>query len=189
VRRTDIRAGVIKIAGSDGGLSSRDRRVFEAAAIAHGRTGAPILTHCEHGTGAMEQVRFLADRGVAPAHVALSHVDKLVDRDLHRELLATGATAEYDGSFRWPPGEPNGTLQLIAWMIEDGLADRVVLGMDAARRRYYRVFGGTPGLTWLLDGFSAALIAAGVDGTTRQLLFVDNPARLFAFAEPRPTHP
>lgn len=186
VRRTAFRAGVIKVAGSDGGLSTRDERVFEAAAIAHGRTGVPILTHCEHGTGALEQVRFLTDRGVDPGHVALSHVDKIVDRGLHRELLATGAYGEYDGSFRWPKGEPNGTVTLIGWMAEDGLADRIVLGMDAARRRYYRVFGGKPGLTWLLDGFTEALDAAGVDADLRHRFFVDNPARLFAFREPAP---
>ena len=182
VRRSAFRAGVIKVAGSDGGLSPRDRRVFAAAAIAHARTGAPVLTHCEHGSGALEQVRFLVDHGVPADHVALSHVDKVVDRGLHRELLSTGAYGEYDQSFRWPAGEPNRTAQLITWMTEDGLADRIVLGMDAARRRYYRVFGGSPGLTWLLDGFTALLAAAGVDDEVRHRLFVDNPARLYAFA-------
>ena len=62
VRRTAHRAGVIKIAGSDGGPSERDRRVFAAAAEAHRRTGVPILTHCEDGTGALEQVRLLDGR-------------------------------------------------------------------------------------------------------------------------------
>ena len=37
-----------------------DRPTFEAAAAAHRRTGAPILTHCEGGTGALEQVRAAA---------------------------------------------------------------------------------------------------------------------------------
>ncbi|MEO5885167.1 MAG: aryldialkylphosphatase [Candidatus Limnocylindrales bacterium] len=179
VRRTAFRAGVIKVAGSDGGLSPRDERVFAAAAIAHVRTGAPILTHCEHGSGALEQVRFLVDRGVDPGHIVLSHVDKLVDRGLHRELLATGAFAEYDGAFRWGD-RPNGTLQLLEWMAEDGLIDRVVLGMDAARRGYYAVYGGSPGLTYLLDGFSAAMETCGLDAAVRHQLFVDNPARLFS---------
>jgi phosphotriesterase-related protein len=181
VRRTQFRAGVIKVAGSEGGLSPRDRRVFEAAAIAHRRTGAPILTHCEHGTGALEQVQVLGDLGVAPEHIVLSHVDKVVDRGYHRELLSTGAVGEYDGSFRWGDA-PNGTVQLIGQMAEDGLADRIVVGMDAARRRYYRVHGGGPGLVWLLDGFVALLDAAGLDATVRQRLFVTNPARAFAFA-------
>ncbi len=181
VRRTTHRAGVLKVAGSADGLSPRDERVFAAAAGAHARTGVPILTHCERGTGALEQVRFLADRGVPPEHVVLSHVDKVVDRGLHRELLSTGAAAEYDGSFRWGDA-PNGTLQLLEWMVEDGLADRIVLGMDAARRGYYTVYGGTPGLTWLLDGFSAAMDERGIDTAARRGFFVENPARIFAFA-------
>ena len=50
---------------------STDRPAFEAAAIAHARTGVPILTHCENGTGALEQVELLAAGGVAPtAHRA-----------------------------------------------------------------------------------------------------------------------
>ena len=63
--RTPHRAGVIKVAVASGGLSARDRRVFEAAAAAHRRSGAPILTHCDAGTGAIEQVRLLVDAGVA----------------------------------------------------------------------------------------------------------------------------
>jgi predicted metal-dependent phosphotriesterase family hydrolase len=183
VNRTDHRAGVIKIAGSEGGPSSRDRRVFEAAAEANRRTGAPILTHCEAGTGALQQVGLLADLGVALDHVALSHVDKVVDRGYHRELLSSGAFAEYDGSFRWGD-RPNGTLQLIEWMTEDGFDDRIVLGMDAARQGYYHVYGGQPGLTWLLDGFTRLLDDAGINAAVRNRMFVANPAVVFAFAEP-----
>jgi phosphotriesterase-related protein len=182
VARSSHRAGVIKVAGSDGGLSPRDERVFEAAAITHVRTGVPILTHCEHGTGAPEQVRFLVDRGVDPGHLVLSHVDKVVDRGLHRELAAAGAVLEYDGSFRWKDGEPNGTLQLLEWMAEDGLAGHVVLGMDAARQGYYAVYGGRPGLTWLLDGFTTLMETRGLDAGIRRRWFVENPARVFAFA-------
>lgn len=181
VRRTTFRAGVVKVAGSEGGLSARDLRVFEAAAETHRRTGVPILTHCEHGKGALEQVRVLRDHGVAARHIVLSHVDRVVDRGYHRELLGTGAYGEYDGSFRWQD-EPNGTLQLIRWMVEDGHGERIVLGMDAARRRYYRVHGGGPGLVWLLDGFTRILADGGVDESVRHRLFVTNPARAFTFA-------
>jgi 5-phospho-D-xylono-1,4-lactonase len=181
VRRTSHRAGVIKVAGSDGGPSDRDRRVFEAAAAAHRETGVPILTHCEGGTGALEQIATLSGFGVPPSRVVLSHVDKVVDRHYHRELIATGAIAEYDGSFRWGAAE-NGTLVLLDWLAEDGLLDRVVLGMDAARRGYLSVYGGRPGLTWLLDAFSAMLDERGIGPDRRRQLFVENPARAFAFA-------
>jgi len=182
VRRTPHRAGVIKVAGSLDGPSERDRKVFEAAATAHLRTGVPILTHCEAGTGALEQVELLTALGVDPSHITLSHVDKVVDRAYHRELLAAGVNLEYDQSFR-SADEPNATAALIAAMIDDGYGDRIVLGMDAARRGYYRVYGGSPGMTWLLDGFTELLEASGVGADARRRLFVDNPARAFAFAE------
>jgi phosphotriesterase-related protein len=182
VRRTPHRAGVIKVAGSMGGPSARDRMVFEAAALAHARTGVPILTHCELGTGGLEQIELLADLGVDPSHVILSHVDKVVDRGYHRALLEAGAYVEYDQSFRWNDA-PNSTAELIAWMVEDDHADLIVLGMDAAKRRYYHVFGGGPGLGWLLAGFTVELESAGIDAAIRHRLFVDNPARAFAFAE------
>jgi phosphotriesterase-related protein len=162
-------------------LSERDVKVFAAAALAHLRTGAPILTHCERGTGGLEQVQALGDGGVALGHVALSHVDKVLDRGYHRELAATGVALEYDGSFRWGDAD-NGTLQLLEWMAEDDLLDHVVLGMDAARQGYYAVYGGEPGLTWLLDGFAGLMEARGLGADVRRRLFVDNPARVFAFA-------
>ncbi len=181
VRRTEHRAGVIKVAGSEHELTPRDQRVFAAAAIAHGRTGAPILTHCEHGTAALEQVRLLADDGVRVEHIVLSHVDKVVDRGYHRELLATGAVAEYDQAFRWGD-RPNGTLTLLEWILEDGFGGQVVLGMDAARQRYYRGYGGAPGFTFLIGPFAAAMAERGIGDDARRRLYVDNPARAFAFA-------
>lgn len=189
VRRTEHRAGVIKIAGSQGGPSPRDLRVFEAAAATHLATGVPILTHCEGGTGAIEQLRALTDLGVPPSHVALSHVDKIVDRGYHRDLLASGVFVEYDGSFRWGEAE-NGTLQLLEWALEEGHIGGILLGMDAARQGYYHAYGGSPGLTWLLDGFAELMRARGLDAAIQHTLFVDNPARAFAFASPdRPAPP
>jgi 5-phospho-D-xylono-1,4-lactonase len=182
VRRTAVRAGVVKIAGSDRGPSDRDLPAFAAAAAAHRRTGAPILTHCEAGTGGLEQVRHLTDAEVPAGRISLSHVDKVVDRGYHRELLATGAFAVYDQTFRWGDAD-NGTLRLLEWAVEDGHAGQIMLGMDAARQGYYRAFGGRPGLAFLLREFSDELQSRGIGPEIRHALFVDNPARAFAFAE------
>ena len=46
----------------------------------------------------------------------------------------------------------------------------------------YAVYGGAPGLTWLLDGFSAAMEERGLGADARRRLFVEEPARVFAFA-------
>lgn len=187
VERTAYRAGVIKISGSPT-LTERERRVFEAAAIAHGRTGCPILTHCTGGLGALEQVRFLAGHGVDPRHVTLSHTDKVVERGYHREILATGSFVEYDEGFRWKAGLDNGTLTILAWMLEDDHGDQLMLGMDAARQGYWTTYGGSPGWTFLLGPFADSMRAHGIDDGAQHAIFVANPARAYAFADgPRAT--
>ena len=182
VRRTTVRAGIVKVAGSHGGPSDRDRPILRAAAAAHLRTGVPVHTHCEAGTGALEQIRLLIEAGVPAGHISVSHVDKVVDRGYHRELLSTGAFAVYDQGFRWGERE-NGTLRLLESAVAEGLVGQVMLGMDAARQGYYRAFGGTPGLDWLLRGFSDEMEGCGLGPEIRHRLFIDNPARAFAFAE------
>ena len=167
-------------AGPRSGPGSSRSAVAKAAT--HQRTGVPVHTHCEAGTGALEQVRVLVDAGAPAPRISLSHVDKVVDRGYHRDLLGTGAFAVYDQAFRWRDRD-NGTLQLLEWMAEDGLLGQVMLGMDAARQGYYAAFGGQPGLPFLLGEFSAAMEARGLDASIRRRLFVDNPSRAFAFAE------
>jgi len=182
VKRTAHRAGVIKIAGSMDGPSPRDARFFEAAAAAQRETGCPILTHCEAGSGGLEQAALLASHGADLHHVALSHVDKLVDRGHQRDLFATGVFVEYDQAFRWKGG-PNGTLQLLEWAAEDGHLGQVLLGLDAARQGYWSVYGGTPGMTFLLDDFATTMRAHGLGDAEQHQMFVDNPARCYAFVE------
>ncbi len=180
IQRTAHRAGVIKVAGS-ATLTDRDRRVFEAAAIAHGRTGCPILTHCSEGQGAIEQIQLLAAHGVEPRHITLSHTDRVVDRGYHREIIGTGAFVEYDQGFRWKDGVENGTLALLASLVEDECGDQVMLGLDAARQGYWTSYGGSPGWTFLLGAFADAMRARGIDDDAQQEIFVTNPARAFAF--------
>lgn len=182
IQRTTHRAGIIKVAGSQPALTDLERRVFEAAAIAHGLTGCPILTHCTEGAGGLEQVRLLADHGVSPTSVTLSHTDRVADRGYHRELLGTGVNVEYDQGFRWKPAEENRTLALVRWMLEDGFGSQLMLGLDAARQRYWRVYGGEPGWTFLLGEFSGRMRAEAIATDAIEAMFVTNPAHAFAFA-------
>lgn len=179
---TSHRAGIIKIASDRDALSPRDRRVFEAAALVHRETGVPILTHCTDGTAADAQLALFDRAGVDLGHVVLSHTDKIVDRGYHRAILETGASVEFDGGMRWKPDQPNGTLQLLEWLLHDGFGGQLMLGMDAARRSYWAVHGGRPGMAYLLDAFSAQMADRGIDATARRTMFVANPARVLAFA-------
>ena len=180
VKRTEHQAGVMKIAGSSGGLTPRDQKVFAAAGMAQHRTGCPILTHCEGGTGAVEQVEWLVQHGADPAHIVLSHVDKIVDRSYMRDIAATGARVEYDQGFRWGDAA-NGTLQLLEWAAEDGLLGHITLGLDAARQGYWTQFGGSPGWTYLLGEFSDLMRERGLGETELHTLFVETPSGVFSF--------
>lgn len=180
-RPTAIRAGLIKVASGPGGPNAREREIFIAAAQAQVRTGSPILTHTEQGTGAMEQCRLFEEYGVDLGKVVLSHTDRKPERGYHREILATGVNVEFDSGFRWGDREPNPTLKLVTELFEDGFGAQVMLGMDAARRSYWAEHGGGPGMSWLLRTFIPRLRAAGLsEGDVRQV-FVENPARAFAF--------
>lgn len=181
IDRTAHRAGVIKVAGSRDRLSDWERRTFIAAARAHVATGCPILTHTEQGTAAMEQIELLAAHGADLAHVVLSHLDRNVDVDLHDKVLRTGVRVEYDSPFRWQPEQGNPTLDLMVQLVPR-FPKQIMLGMDAARTRYWRSYGGWPGLDGLLTRFVPMLRERGVSQQLIDRVLIDNPRETFAFA-------
>jgi phosphotriesterase-related protein len=188
IDRGPERAGVIKIATGQATPSPHEQKIFEAAAIAHRETGSPILTHTEQGEGAIEQATLLESLGVDPGHVVLSHTDRKPDVSYHREVLSMGVLLEYDSSFRWPTDSPDGnpTLRLVVELLAAGFGSQLLLGMDAARQKYWHGYGGKPGIAFLLREFVPQLRAAGCTAEDIRKIFVENPARCYAFAaQPR----
>ncbi|HEY3755676.1 MAG TPA: hypothetical protein VGL42_05965 [Opitutaceae bacterium] len=179
VSRTPHRAGVIKIA-TERQFSARERRVFAAAAAAHRQTGCPILTHTEQGELALEQTMLLKDLGVDLRHVCLSHTDRRPDVGYHREILSTGISVEYDSAFRWKPEQGNPTLALLVRLLAE-FPNQIMLGMDAARRSYWKSYGGGPGLEFLLGEFSKRMQAEGIGADLLECLFVNTPRRTYCF--------
>lgn len=179
--RTSHRAGLIKIASGLNTIEGRERRIFEAAAIAHNVTGAPILTHTEEGTAGLLQVELLSKLGVKPAHIVISHLDRRPDLGYHREVLSTGAFLEYDSTFRWKTKD-NPTLELLINLAETGYLPQLMLGMDAARNRYWKTFGGSPGLAFLLTTFRQELRNHGFTDEQLMAIFADNPSRAYSSA-------
>jgi predicted metal-dependent phosphotriesterase family hydrolase len=179
LRRTPYKAGVLKIASDGAALSAAELVAFEAVASAHRRTGCPVITHCEAARG-LEQVAFLASRGVEPRHLVLSHTDRHPDPAYHRDLFKTGVYVEYDRVFRGSLDDANPTLKLFATMVKE-FPGQVMLGTDGARASYWRSYGGGPGLDYLLREFSDRAKRMGVTEAELKAVFVDNPARAYAF--------
>lgn len=167
VERTEVRAGLVKVASLTEQLSDRDQRLFEAAAITHAATGVPILTHTEGGLGGINQIEALFALGVSPQRVALSHTDKVADPAYHRAMLETGVFLCYDQGLR----APETTLRLLEDALSQGFGSQVVVGTDGARRSLWSTLGGAPGLASLYPAVHEAL---GPDDA--RAIFVDNPA-------------
>lgn len=181
ISRTTHKAGVLKVATSGEKPTERERKIIEAAVIAHKKTGAPILTHTEQGVGALEQVRLFQEFGASLVHVVLSHTDRKPDPAYHKEILSTGVLQEYDSAFRWSESEGNPTLALVLNMFAEGFGNQILLGMDAARRKYWRSYDGKPGLRFLLHDFVPRLRSAGLSQNDVDAIFVHNPQRCYSF--------
>lgn len=177
IERSEFRAGVIKVATLMEDLTAQEERLFAAAAIAHKRTGAPILTHTEGGVGGLVQIETLLGLGVAPSRIALSHTDKVVDMGYHREMLSTGVFLCYDQALRGGSDLSNPTAQILRAMLEAGFGDQVLLGTDGARRSLWATLDGSPGLAWLYGGFADVLSSIDIADDRIEQMFTTNPIR------------
>ncbi len=183
VCRTSHKAGIIKVASGGGAFNERDRLLFRAASIAHAATGAPLLTHCEGGLGAFEQIEAFESLGVSPNAILLSHVDKVDDVRYHIGLVATGAWLVLDQSLRQHDQRLPFTARLILELVDAGYADQILLGTDGARRDLWHAYSGTPGLRWLAESFPQILQREHLPREQIEKLFVSNPATAIALRQ------
>jgi len=177
------RAGAIKAGASYHHVSPAERRRLEACAIGSRRTGAAILVHAEIGTAGHEIVDLLEGWGVGTNRIALAHMDRNPDVELHGEIASRGVTLEYDTLGRTKYHPDSTLLDLIGAMVEAGHGGRLMLGCDLGRRDYFRSWGGGPGLAYLLTTFVPRLRRRIGDPATDAIL-IANPARFYALSEP-----
>ena len=180
VKRTMHKAGLIKLATGDGPFTKHQEMIFRAVVNAHLKTGAPILTHTNFGSQALEQAQFFEKLGAKLEHVVLSHVDRAKDVDYNRKVLDVGVRVEYDSAFRWElNGEPNYTFHLLEKLLPD-YPDQLTMGMDMAKNAYWKSYGGGPGLNYLIETIPDFLESKGLQ-EYYQKLFFDNPKKLYSF--------
>jgi len=183
-RRTDIRAGIIKVGTDADGLSPHYRKVFGAAAEAHGATGAPIMTHAELSQWGREQAEFLLAHGVDAGSIIISHMDRVVDLERNLELARLGVFLEYDTIARYRYHSDEEELELLGDMVEAGFAGNILLGMDVTRERMPS-YGGSFGLAHLAGSFLPRLAERGVSQETVETVMIANPARALALRNRR----
>ncbi len=181
---TTIRAGVLKAASSKNAMSAHEAKVFQAAAAAHRQTGAPISTHTEAGTYALEQIALFRSLGVDPGHVLIGHLDRRLDWDYHQAIADTGVFMGFDqlGKEKYYPDAQR--IDFIKRLIAAGYGRQIILSGDIARKSNWPSygFGCGPGLTFILWRFIPWLLESGVTRAQVDDLLIHNPARAFAWA-------
>jgi predicted metal-dependent phosphotriesterase family hydrolase len=173
------RAGAIKGGASYHRITHGEQRRLEAIAGAAASTGAAVLVHTEVGTAGHDIVDLLEAGGVPTAKVALAHLDRNPDPEIHIELAERGVTLEYDTIGRTKYHPDSVVLDLIERVAEAGHLDRIVLGLDLGMRSYFRSYDGGPGLRYLMTAFVPRLRRRMGDRAVERIL-IANPARLYS---------
>lgn len=182
---TNIRAGVIKASSSKNGITKSEVKVFRAAVEAHRQTGAPISTHTEAGTYALEQCEIFLEAGVKPEQVIIGHLDRRLDWDYHQAIAQTGVFMGFDQISKekyWPDAQ---RINFIKKLIQAGHGAQILLSGDWARKSYWPSygFGHGPGLTYLLWRFVPWMLEEGLSRGDIDAMLVGNPARAFSWTD------
>lgn len=180
--RSSARPGAIKVATSGERPTPLEERMLDAVGAAAARSGLPVITHTESVAGAHAQLDRLAAHGVPAERVVLSHMDRHGSADEVAEICATGATVCLDWMGRLDRRPDEVIVERLQALLHAGVGDRVVLGQDLARRRYWRAHGGGPGLAHMFDAVVPLMRRMGLGaGELRQVL-VETPRRVLARA-------
>lgn len=172
-------AGAIKGGASYHHVSRAEHRRLEAIGGTSAATGAAVLVHCEIGTAAQEIVDILEAAGATPDRIALAHMDRNPDPEIHAEVAARGVTLEYDTVGRTKYHPDSTVLELVEAVVAAGHLDRIMLGLDLGSRESFRAWGGGPGLRYLMTTFAPRLRRRlGEEAAAR--ILVTNPARVYA---------
>jgi phosphotriesterase-related protein len=174
IEGTTVRPGFMKIGVDSGPLSAVDRKLVEAAALCHERTGLTIYVHTGDGQaalGTMETLR--AARIALPAYVWV-HAQNEKDREIHVQAARQGAWVSFDGV---SPESLDRHVEAVLDMTRRGYLARLLVSQDAGWYRVGEPGGGAyRGHTFLFESFVPALRGRGFPEDALRTLLVTNPA-------------
>jgi len=191
IQGTDSKAGIIKAATGDLGVTPINRKTLQVAARLHLATSVPITTHTSaaHRTG-LEQQDVFEEEGVDLRRVVIGHCGDTDDLEYLENLLRRGSFIGMDrfGLEMILPTEKR--IGTIAELCRRGWADRMVLShdyrclMDWYPRGANRAFAPRWQLRHIPDDVIPLLRQAGVDERQINAMTVKNPARVFDNSDP-----
>ncbi|NLS80223.1 MAG: esterase [Chloroflexi bacterium] len=175
-----VRAGFIKLAVSNEGITELEKRDLRAAARAAAQTGAVVASHTSgllSGAHALEEVEILESAGLPGSRFIWVHTQNSPHLAEHRAVAARGAYLGFDGL---SPEREEAFLKLVLDALGAGLGRQILLSHDAGWYRPGEPGGGkVRGYTYLVERFLPRLRERGVDEATIRLMTDENPKRAF----------
>ncbi len=130
---TGVKAGILKCATDQQGVTPGVERILRAVARAHRATGVPISTHTHaHTRRGLEQQAIFEEEGVDLSRVVIGHSGDTTDIAYLEELMSRGSTLGMDrfGIDLLCPFEDR--VNTVVKLCERGHANQMVLSHDAA---------------------------------------------------------
>lgn len=179
---TGVKAGIIGEIGTERyHITPAQERVFRAAARAHRKTGAPIITHTTHfGELAIQQIALLKEEKVDPERICISHVGLRHTIDDLLEIVSTGVYISVDHVGYTEFGNDDIQAENVAAIVKRGYTKHVMLAEDICRMSMLHSMGGV-GYDYLLHQFVPMLQKRGVAESAIDMMLVRNPAQFLSF--------
>ncbi|AHC52157.1 aryldialkylphosphatase [Sulfolobus acidocaldarius SUSAZ] len=189
IQGTNNRAGFIKVAADEPGITRDVERAIRAAAIAQKETKVPIITHsnAHNGTG-LEQQRILMEEGVDPGRVLIGHLGDTDNVDYIKKIADKGSFVGLDryGLDLFLPVDKRN--EVLLKLIRDGYLDRIMVSQDycctidwgIAKPEYKPKLAPKWSMSLIFTDVIPSIKRAGVTDEQLDVIFVKNPAKLFS---------
>jgi predicted metal-dependent phosphotriesterase family hydrolase len=177
IEGTPIRPGFIKTGVDAGRLSGLDRKLIQAAARTHVRTGLTIASHTGNTHAAVQQLEVLAEEGVRPDAFIWVHAQNDWEPNSRVEAARKGAWIEIDNVAQKTISE---CVDRANDLRQRGLLNRLLVSHDAGWYRPGEPRGGNfRGFETLRTALVPALRRSHWTAEEIRQLLVLNPATAF----------
>jgi phosphotriesterase-related protein len=177
IEGTGIYPGFIKIAVEREPLQEINRKVVEAACIAHKATGLTIMSHTGLAVPAFQELEILKQYEVSPSAFVWTHANNEKDRSKMLEAAKMGVWIAFD---KFEQNETENFAEFAVLMKKEGLLNRLLFSHDAGWYDPMKPGGGTfRDFTAIEKYLIPALKEKGLSETEITQLFELNPAEAF----------
>ena len=180
IENTSVKAGFIKLAATNEGLTALEEKVLRAAARAAKDTGSAIAQHTSgprSGSILLREMEVLREEHFDVSKFVWVHAHSESDISVHMKAAEAGVNLEYDAIGGDQPDEF--FIGLIKRMVLQRHEGRILLSQDAGGYNAAEPRGGKPrDLCYIIDQFLPRMEREGMKDLI-PLMMIENPRRTF----------